>query len=189
MAKVEIEGYASTSDMDHARHVVLPGAFDLSIRQKGLTGPKGIKLLFAHDDKLPLGRITKLESRNRGLWLEAFIDTDISWGKDVAAASKAAGGLSFSIGFYLLDADIATDANKREYLKIIRGELFEVSVVVFPMNPEAVMSAEKAEDPFEKAMATLAKIKLQQSRESSRATGPATQKLTALLAQMKETLR
>lgn len=157
----EFTGYASTSDMDYSRHVVAPNAFAESIKEKGLKGPQAIKLLFAHKDDKPLGVITKLEQRNRGLWIECIVEEEISYGKDVTVAAKSSGGLSFSVGFYLIDADIVEDANGMEYLYILKGELFEVSVVVFPANAEAMMVAEeKAVDPLDRLQATLAKISL-----------------------------
>lgn len=143
-----VKGYASTSDLDHSRHIVAPSAFDATLRAKGFFGPKGIKLLWQHRHDKPLGRILKLEKRNKGLWIEAEIDEAISWGRDVAAAIKANGGLSFSIGFFIEDADIEERGpDSLPCLFIQRMELIEVSVVVFPCNAEAVMTDSNAPAP------------------------------------------
>jgi HK97 family phage prohead protease len=136
---MKIEGWASTPNIDHALHIVAAGAFDKSIKDKGLNGPKSIKLLHQHSASLVLGKIDKLETRQGGLWLEGEIEEDISYGKDVAAAAKAAGGLSFSVGFIPLDADI-DDGTGYDILVITEGELLEVSVVTFPCQPDAVFT-------------------------------------------------
>ncbi len=132
-----VKGYASTPDMDYYRHVVARGAFDASIAQKGLTGPTGIRLLHQHEPDRVIGAITRLETRNGGLWIEATIDEAISFGRDVAAMIRATGGLNFSVAFFLVDAAFAEDRDGDEYLYISRGELTEVSVVTFPGNDKA----------------------------------------------------
>lgn len=147
-----VRGYASTSDMDHVRHVVDPKAFASSVRERGLLGPKGIKLLFQHQRDKVLGRVTKLEVRNRGLWLEGEVDEEISFGKDVARMIEASGGLSFSVGFFPIDVDLEEDATGREYLLIRRGDLFEVSVVTFPCNEEAGMTSFGKSDGSERVI-------------------------------------
>lgn len=135
-----VAGWASTPDLDHYRHVIEPGAFDASIAQKGLTGPKGIKLLIQHNASKPAGVITKLETRGGSLWIEAQLDLEISYVKDYYRAAKAVGGLNFSVGFYLEDYSFRKNAEDVEYLHITKAELEEVSVVTFPGNSEATMT-------------------------------------------------
>lgn len=139
MARAEIKGWATTSDLDIVRHSVAPGAFAESIAKAGLIGPRGIKLLLDHAASKPAGRITKLDQRGNGLWIEAELDLDISYAADRWAAIKAAGGLNFSVGFYPIDYEIAKDARGNEYINITKGELFEVSVVTLPANLSATM--------------------------------------------------
>lgn len=155
-----VEGYASTSDMDSIRDIVAPAAFDRTIAKKGLGGPKGIKFLFAHDSQKPLGRITKLQKRNAGLWIEADIDERISYGADIAAATESNGGFSFSIGYRLVDVDVILGPDGREALHLLEVELREVSVVVFPCNDEAVMTfAGTKREPMQQISADLAQLK------------------------------
>lgn len=135
-----IAGWASTPDLDHYRHVVEPGAFDASISQKGLNGPKGIKLLIQHDANRPAGVIKKLETRNGSLWMEAQMDLEISYVKDFYRAAKTIGGLNFSVGFYLEDYSFKNNGEGVEFLHITKGELEEVSVVTFPGNSAATMT-------------------------------------------------
>jgi|GEM_PF-2097978 len=135
-----VAGWASTPDLDLHRHVVVPGAFNSSLQAKGLTGPKGIKLLIGHDRDRVAGAIRVLETRGQSLWIEAELNLKISYVRDAYEAAKMVGGFSFSVGFYLEEYEFKSDANKDEYLQINKGELEEVSIVPFPGNPEAVMT-------------------------------------------------
>jgi HK97 family phage prohead protease len=136
-----VAGWASTPDLDLYSHVVEPNAFAKSITAKGLTGPRGIKLLAQHDMGKPAGVIKKLEYRGGALWIEAAMNLKISYVRDLYEAAKMNGGLSFSVGFSL-DEDgyeFKKDKNKNEYLSITSGDLFEVSVVTLPGNEAAEM--------------------------------------------------
>lgn len=147
-----IAGWASTSEVDHYRHVVQPGAFDEAISSKGLTGPRGIKLLIQHDSDKPAGAIKVLETRSGKLWIEAQLNLRISYVRDMYEAAKMQGGLSFSVGFFLEEYEFKTDSNDSEYLLIRKGELVEVSVVTFPGNDNAEMTFIKGitdEEAFE----------------------------------------
>jgi HK97 family phage prohead protease len=134
-----VAGWASTPDLDSYRHVVKTGAFDESIALRGLNGPKGVKLLMGHDWEKVAGLIKVLETRKKKLWIEAQLNLNISYARDLYEATKMVGGLNFSVGFMLQDYQIKEDANEAEYLEIKSGDLFEVSIVPFPGNEEATM--------------------------------------------------
>ena len=139
-----IAGWASTPGMDHYRHIVVPGAFDASIKERGLGGPRGVKLLAGHDWNRIAGRIEVLETRGDGLWLEAQMELGISYANDLYKAASFNGGLNFSVGFDLQDYCFKEDDDGTEYLRIDRGDLFEVSVVAFPANEECTMAVVKS---------------------------------------------
>jgi HK97 family phage prohead protease len=139
-----IAGYASTPDLDSYRDVVIPGAFDKSIQERGLTGPKGIKLLLNHNWSQLAGVIKKLETRNNKLWIEAQMNLDVQAVREMYSNIKAVGGLSFSVGFFLQEYNIRQDAQNRDYFELVKGDLFEVSIVPFPANSEAVMEFVKS---------------------------------------------
>jgi HK97 family phage prohead protease len=149
-------GWASTPDLDHYSHVVVPGAFDESIAEKGLTGPKGIKLLIQHDRDRPAGLIKVLKTVGGKLWMEAEMNLDIGYVSDFYKAAKMVGGMSFSVGFYVEDYEFKS-VNEEEILYITKGELEEVSVVTFPGNPEAVMTYLK-EAPIEGTYKSIAEF-------------------------------
>lgn len=140
-----VAGWASTIALDSYRDVVVSGAFDQSIKERGLEGPKGVKLLIGHDWNKPAGVIKVLETRNGDLWIEAQMELEISYVKDFYLALKAAGGMSFSIGFRLQDYEFKEDAQERMYLEIKRGDLYEVSMVPFPANDECIMEFIKSQ--------------------------------------------
>ena len=153
-----VTGWASTGDRDTAGHTVLPSAYAKSIHDKGLRGPQGIKFLYQHRSDKPLGHIVKLEVRNTGLWIEADINEDISYGKDVAVATRAQGGLNFSVGFF--PEDWYFDADERPVFTQV--ELTEVSVVIFPANEGSTMAAPEAKgsDPLDAMLASLTRVQM-----------------------------
>lgn len=135
-----VAGWASTSGIDLYGHKVMPGAFAQAIVERGLEGPTGIKALFNHDSGKPVGKICVLEYRGDRLWIEMQLNLKISYARDVYEISKDTGGLNFSVGFMLQDYEFKEDEEEGfEFLQINRGDLYEVSVVVFPGNEEATM--------------------------------------------------
>jgi HK97 family phage prohead protease len=136
-----VAGWASTRDLDSYGHVVEVGAFTEAITKRGLSGPKGIKFLKGHDRDWPIGVIKVLEYRGDRLWIEAQFELSISYARDLWLAVKMNGGMSFSVGFFLENYDWkVTKDPEVEYLYITKGDLFEVSVVPFAGNEEAVMT-------------------------------------------------
>lgn len=134
-----IAGWASTPSLDSYRDIIVPGSFDEAIKTRGLTGPKGIKLLIGHDWSKVAGKITKLETRNKKLWIEAELELGITYVKDYYLATKASGGMNFSVGFMIQDYSYKKDTDDSTYLEITRGDLFEVSAVPFPGNDDCTM--------------------------------------------------
>lgn len=137
-----IAGIASTPTTDSYGHKVLAGAFDKSIRQKGISGPRGIKLLIHHDWSKPAGVIKKLKTVGDELQMEAQLNLQVSYVKDFYEVSRQNGGMNFSVGFMLGDFEFVEekDAVDNEWLLIKTGDLMEISGVVFPANVDAEMT-------------------------------------------------
>lgn len=131
-----IAGWATASSLNCYQQIVAPGAFDAAIKARGLSGPKGIKLLAHHRSDRVCGVITKLEQRGEKLWIEAQIDLSISYANDLYKAAKVCGGLNFSVGFCIEKYEYDTET---EILTITQGDLMEVSVVTFGANEDAEM--------------------------------------------------
>lgn len=136
-----IAGWASTPDLDYYGDVIVSGAFDESISERGLRGPEGVKLLIQHDANKPAGVIEVLENRDGKLWMEAQLDTEISYVRDYHRAAKINGGMNFSVGFYIEEAEYDDDG---DFFKISKGDLIEVSLVTFPGNRRAHMTEIKS---------------------------------------------
>jgi len=138
-----IEGYGSTfGNIDLGGDVVMPGAFAGSLDRHKSAGTKP-KMLWnhrAHD--LPIGVWDSFEENETGLYMAGrFADTEM--GRDVRTLAKMHAIDSMSIGYEILDAEF----NKAGVLMLKEVELWEVSPVNFPMNPQAVIAAVKAQFP------------------------------------------
>ena len=142
---------------------MLPGAFDRSIRQKGLSGPGGIRLLDNHRSDRVAGAITRLQTVRDNLEIDARLNLNVGYARDLYEIAKQVGGLNFSVGFRLEEFEIIDAQNSRrgETLIIKQGELVEVSVVTFPAQAEAQMSIVKQRDAAGLDPALLAPIHAQ----------------------------
>ena len=141
-----ISGIASSPATDLYGHSVRAGAFDHSIRTRGLTGPSSIKLLQSHSG-LPIGRITSLRTVVQDLRLEGELNMELSSVRDLHSVIKHSGGLNFSVGFKIEEFDLADEKNLKPgqpWIVIKRGDLIEVSVVTFPACAEATMDFKQA---------------------------------------------
>lgn len=132
-----IEGYGSIfGNEDLGGDIVEAGAFSAS-----LGAGRKPKMLYQHDADRVLGVWDTVAEDSRGLKLAGRIATRTTLGRDVAelAAMGAIDGLS--IGYRTIDCE--SDGNRR---RIKEAELWEVSIVTFPMNTEARIDAAKAAD-------------------------------------------
>lgn len=164
-----ISGTASTPSTDLMGHKVLAHAFDKSIRKNGLTGPRGIKLLAFHDSHKPAGLIKRLETVGDELKIDAQLNLNVSYVKDLYEVSKQVGGLNFSVGFELeeftfVDGDKSEDG---EYLVIKQGNLIEVSLVTFPAQPEATMDFIKSHETMSELEKALVAAEFCRSRQQA----------------------
>jgi uncharacterized protein len=132
------EGYASLFNKeDLGRDVVLPGAFRDSIRERGNSG---VKMLFQHDPTQPIGIWLKVQEDARGLFVRGRLLSEIARAREVLAMMRSGAIDGLSIGFRMVKG--ARDRHGVRRLEKI--DLWEISVVTFPMQPEARVSAMKA---------------------------------------------
>ncbi len=132
------EGYASLFNReDLGRDVILPGAFADSLKKRGTTG---IKMLFQHDPSEPIGVWETLREDARGLFARGRLLPDVVRSKEVLALMKAGALDGLSIGFKAIAARRDRASGIRRIAKI---DLWEISVVTFPMMPEARVAAVK----------------------------------------------
>jgi HK97 family phage prohead protease len=132
-------GYASLfGEADLNRDVVMPGAFAASLARRGAAG---VRMLFQHDPAAPIGVWTEIREDARGLFVRGRLMTDVAKGREVLALMRAGAIDGLSIGFRTVRG--RTDA-KTGIRRLLEVDLWEISVVTFPMLPAARVSAVKA---------------------------------------------
>ena len=124
-----IEGYASLFDaVDQGNDVVARGAYAASLAKRS-----GVKMLWQHDPAQPIGIWDEIHEDDRGLWVKGRILTDVEKGREAAALIAAGAIDGLSIGYRTVKS---TKINHGQRL-LTEVELWEVSLVTFPMLPEA----------------------------------------------------
>ncbi|MCX5497655.1 HK97 family phage prohead protease [Kaistia dalseonensis] len=132
-------GYASLfGSADLSGDIVMPGAFARSIRARGVNG---IRMLYQHDPAAPIGVWLALVEDRRGLFVRGCIMADVARGREALALMRAGALDGLSIGFKTVKARADRKAGTRQLSEI---DLWEVSVVTFPMQPEARIAAVKS---------------------------------------------
>ncbi len=142
-----ISGYASLfGKPDQAGDTVEKGAYGASLAQG-----RGVKMLWQHDPAQPIGVWDEVREDATGLWVKGRLLTDVVKGREAASliAAKAIDGLS--IGYRTLKAR-KDDKGGRLLSEL---ELWEVSLVTFPMLADARVGA-KGEDPAAAVMRDMA---------------------------------
>ena len=126
------EGYASVfSEVDQGKDAVVPGAFARSLAQRGV---KGVKLLWQHDPTEPLGHIKELSEDQHGLYIKAQLNLDVSRAREALSLMRQGSLDGLSIGYKTLKS---TRDEKQGIRHLIDIDLWEVSLVTFPMQPDA----------------------------------------------------
>lgn len=137
-----IEGYASRfGEVDQGGDQVMPGAYAAALARLNEQGRR-VKMLWQHDPAQPIGVWDQISEDATGLYVSGRILTETQRGAE-AAALIAAGALDgLSIGYRTTKS--ARSANGgRELLEL---DLWEVSLVTFPMLPTArVTPSQKSE--------------------------------------------
>ena len=135
--------YGSTfGNEDLGGDVVVKGAFKKSIHEKNIND---ILLLHQHDTSKIIGEFKSIEEDERGLLLrgQLFIQ-DIALAAETRFLMLKNKLKSMSIGFRIPEGGKSFE-NGRRMLKEI--DLVEVSIVTFPMNPEAeILGVKKMKD-------------------------------------------
>lgn len=134
-------GYASLFDrVDLGRDLVRPGAFAESLRKRGAAG---VRMLWQHDAAEPIGAWQSLVEDERGLKVRGRLNKDVARAREVLALMREGAIDGLSIGFRAGKARVDPKSGIRNLISI---DLWEISVVTFPMLPEARISAVKRFD-------------------------------------------
>ena len=148
---MKVEGYASVfGHPDCGGDVVQPGAYAASLAQLKRDRRK-VKMLWQHDPAQPIGVWDEVREDRRGLFVRGRLLRDVARGREAAALVEAGAIDGLSIGYRTKRAE--RDGAGRRLLHEI--ELWEVSLVTFPMLAEARVG-QKGEAPADDAMHDLA---------------------------------
>ncbi|WP_420408892.1 HK97 family phage prohead protease [Hoeflea sp.] len=132
-------GYASLfGAIDLGRDVIEPGAFKASLRQRG---PGDVRMLYQHDPDQPIGRWLSIREDDRGLHVEGKLSLGVARAREVHELMKSGALDGLSIGFQTLRSRNEAKGGVR---RIMSADLWEISVVTFPMQPGARVTAVKA---------------------------------------------
>ena len=136
------EGYASLfGRQDLGRDIVMPGAFHETLAARG---PSGVRMLFQHNPAEPIGIWETLAEDAKGLFARGRIMATVTRAREVLALMRAGAIDGLSIGFRTVKAHRDRTRGVRRIEKV---DLWEISIVTFPLLPEARIATVKAR-PF-----------------------------------------
>ena len=136
----QFSGYATLfGQVDLGRDRVERGAFQKSLRQRTA---KQIRMLFQHDPCAPIGTWSEVREDANGLFVKGQIVTDTARGREVLSLMRAGAIDGLSIGFRTQKS--RTD-RKSGVRSILEADLWEISIVTFPMLPQARVAQVKGQ--------------------------------------------
>lgn len=108
-------------------------------------GGKPLPMFLNHQsDAMPVGEWTSFEMDETGMTAQGRIYTNTSAGKDIynimQESPQMFGGVSvgaYAEDYQMVNADGEPDQSDEAYFQITKGGLREVSIVMYPNNPEA----------------------------------------------------
>ncbi|MEL6752136.1 MAG: HK97 family phage prohead protease [Pseudomonadota bacterium] len=137
-------GYASLFGVvDLGKDQVARGAFRRSLSNRK---PADVRMLYQHDPAYPIGAWSTVREDATGLFVEGRIDIGSEKGREVLSLLRSGSIDGLSIGFKTgrSRTDRATGIRT-----ILEADLWEVSVVTFPMLTAARVAQVKAAPPIE----------------------------------------
>ncbi len=133
----QIAGYASLfGRRDQGGDMVEKGAYAASLKRLAAEG-RQVKMLWQHDPAQPIGVWDAVCEDARGLYVKGRLLESVGRGREAAALIAAGAIDGLSIGYRTVKA--AKNDKGRRLLQEL--ELWEVSLVTFPMLPSARVAA------------------------------------------------
>lgn len=129
-----IGNLSTYGNVDYGGDVVEKGAFDSSLSRKGNVYP----LLWQHDQTKPIGQLQIIGTED-ALTIKAKLNLEVSKAKEAYALLKAGDISGLSMGYWPTKFSYDQDGIRH----LTEVELFEGSVVTFPMDPEAQVTRVK----------------------------------------------
>lgn len=137
------EGYGSVfGNKDLGNDVIERGAFLKSLKRRK---PQNVKLLYQHKSDMPIGVFDEIKEDDHGLVVKGRLALKTQAGAEAYELLKMGALDGLSIGFRVNPKEVSYD--KRGNRRIIKEvDLMEVSLVTFPMNPQATVRSVKGEE-------------------------------------------
>jgi uncharacterized protein len=159
----EIAGYASLFGApDQGGDVVQKGAYGASLARLAKAG-SGVKMLWQHDPTRPIGVWDEVREDGKGLYVKGRLILEVQAAREAHVLLQAGAIDGLSIGYRTVRSEKA--ASGQRLLHEI--ELWEVSLVTFPMLPEARVQADPsdAEEDLESGLARTLAESFREARE------------------------
>ncbi len=148
-----ISGYASLfGHTDQGGDKVAMGAYAASLAELKAKG-RTVKMLWQHDPTQPIGVWDEVREDNKGLWVKGRLLKNVARAQEAAALLNAGAIDGLSIGYRTKRAQ-KDDKGGRLLSEL---ELWEVSLVTFPMLPDARVAA-KGDTPEVDGLRELAAV-------------------------------
>lgn len=136
----EFEGHASVfGNIDEGNDIVVPGAFKETLKEHKANGTSPA-ILWQHDPRQPIGTPVDLKEDDKGLRVKGQLVLDVQQAREAHALLKSGAVSGMSIGFMPKKQETDEETGIR---KLISVDLWEFSIVTFPMNPRAQVDAVK----------------------------------------------
>lgn len=130
--ETRIEGYASLfNEADQSGDVVLPGAFAAALEQLKSQG-RHVKMLWQHDPHQPIGVWDEVREDHKGLFVRGRLLPGVQKGAEAMELIGAGAIDGLSIGYKTRRSE-----KKAAGRHLAEVDLWEVSLVTFPMLPQA----------------------------------------------------
>ncbi len=135
-------GYASLFGVrDTGGDIVLPGAFRASLAARGV---RGIRMLFQHDPSEPIGVWDDIREDGQGLFVRGRLLSGVGRAREVHCLLRSGGLDGLSIGFRVIKRWRGPEPGTRRLAQV---DLWEISIVTFPMLGGARVNALKRRSP------------------------------------------
>lgn len=140
--ETEISGYASVfAQSDTGGDIVKKGAYAKCLKTLKAENRKP-KMLWQHDPSKPIGVWEEIKEDNKGLFVRGRILNEVQAGTEALALVKAGAIDGLSIGYRTLRAEKSPKGGRLLH----ELELWEVSLVTFPMLPQARVEQQENSD-------------------------------------------
>jgi HK97 family phage prohead protease len=132
--------------MDTGGDMVIEGAFARSIRRRGV---HGVKMLWQHSPGEPIGTWLSLVENKRGLKVTGRLDLSVRRAREALSLIHNGAVDGLSIGFRTVVSEISSGG----HIRLLRElDLWEISVVTFPMLRQARITDVKKINPDPKQL-------------------------------------